>query len=132
MFLYREFLFDNRIIFHPNSIKLDLYLLQIFFVTNSPMISEWHHVSNFALLVPNVCWAAFSFLAYKTEKKMRKKLPDTVEQALCLSLKPLDTFGKQSCPRPTLHVSQRIYKVTNLWKFRPNRSSESCHDMCLK
>ena len=29
-------------------------------------------------------------------------------------LKPLDTFGKQYCPRPTLCVSQLIYKITNL------------------
>ena len=40
-------------------------------------------------------------------------------------LKPVDTFGKQCCPRPTLRVSQLIYKITNLWKFRLNRSSES-------
>ena len=40
-------------------------------------------------------------------------------------LKPLDTFGKQYCPRPTLCVSQLLYKITNLWKFRLNRSSES-------
>ena len=40
-------------------------------------------------------------------------------------LKPVDTFGKQYCPRPTLRVSQLIYKITNLWKFRLNRSSES-------
>ena len=62
-------------------------------------------------------------------------------------LKPLDTFGKQYCPRPTLRVSQHVYNITNLWKFRLNRSSESgenngktnpcfrklpCHDICLK
>ena len=39
-------------------------------------------------------------------------------------LKPLDTFGKQYWPRPTLHVSQLVYKITILWKFRLNRSSE--------
>ena len=33
-----------------------------------------------------------------------------------LCSKPLDTFGKQYCPRPTLRVSQLIYKITNLWK----------------
>ena len=33
-------------------------------------------------------------------------------------LKPLDTFGKQYCPRPALRVSQLIYKITNMWKFR--------------
>ena len=42
-----------------------------------------------------------------------------------ISLKPLYTFGKQYCPSPTLRVSQLIYKITNLWKFRLNRSSES-------
>ena len=40
-------------------------------------------------------------------------------------LKPLDTFGKQYCTRPTLRISQLIYKITNLWKFRLNWSSES-------
>ena len=40
-------------------------------------------------------------------------------------LKPSDTFGKQYCPMPTLRVSQLIYKITNLWKFRLNRSSAS-------
>ena len=40
-------------------------------------------------------------------------------------LKPLYTFGKQYCPRPTLRVPQLIYKITNLWKFRLNQSSES-------
>ena len=40
-------------------------------------------------------------------------------------LKPSDTFGKQYCPRPTLHVSQLIYKITHVWKFRLNRSPES-------
>ena len=65
-----------------------------------------------------------------------------------VSLKPLDTFSKHQCPRPTLRISQLLYKITNLWKFRLNRSSESgenngkthtlflhvspCHDMCLK
>ena len=55
---------------------------------------------------------------------------------------------KQDCPSPTLRVSQLIYKITNLWKLRLNRSLESgenngkthpwfphnspCHDMCLK
>ena len=29
-------------------------------------------------------------------------------------LKPLDTFGKQCCQRPTLRVSQLTYKSTNL------------------
>ena len=42
-----------------------------------------------------------------------------------LVLKPLDTFCKQYFPRPTLRVSQLIYKITNLWKFRLNRSLES-------
>ena len=42
-----------------------------------------------------------------------------------LCLKPLDPFGKHSCPRPTLRVSQLLYQITNLWKFRLNRSSES-------
>ena len=65
-----------------------------------------------------------------------------------VSLKPLDTFGKHYYPRATLRVSQLLYKITNLWKFRLNPSSESgenngkthpclllvspCHDMCLK
>jgi hypothetical protein len=40
-------------------------------------------------------------------------------------LKPLDTFGKQYCPRSTLRVSQLLYKITNLWKCRLNWSSES-------
>ena len=40
-------------------------------------------------------------------------------------LKPLYTFGKQYCPSPTLRVSQLIYKITILWKFRLNRTSES-------
>ena len=40
------------------------------------------------------------------------------------ALKPLDTFGKQYCPRSTLRVSQLIYKITNLWKLRLNWSSE--------
>ena len=43
----------------------------------------------------------------------------------CIALKPMDTFGKQYCPRPTLRVSQLTYKITNLWKFRLNWSSES-------
>ena len=42
-----------------------------------------------------------------------------------LLFKPLDPFGKQYCPWPTLRVSQLIYKTTNLCKFRLNRSSES-------
>ena len=42
-----------------------------------------------------------------------------------LPLKPLYTFGKQYCPSPTLRVSQLIYKITILWKFRLNRTSES-------
>ena len=41
------------------------------------------------------------------------------------SLKPLDPFRKQCCPRPTLCVPQLLYQITNLWKFRLNRSSES-------
>ena len=40
-------------------------------------------------------------------------------------LKPLDPFSKQCCPRPTLCVPQLLYQITNLWKFRLNRSSES-------
>ena len=41
-------------------------------------------------------------------------------------LKPLDPFGKQYCPRPTLSVSQLcVYKITYLWKFRLNRTLES-------
>ena len=40
-------------------------------------------------------------------------------------LKPLYTFVKQYCPSPTFRVSQLIYKITNLWKFRFSRSSES-------
>ena len=40
-------------------------------------------------------------------------------------LKPLYTFRKQYCPSPTLRVSQLIYKITILWKFRLNRTSES-------
>ena len=35
----------------------------------------------------------------------------------------MDTFGKQYCPSPTLRVSQLIYKITNLWKFRLNREN---------
>ena len=31
-----------------------------------------------------------------------------------VKLKPLDTFGKQFVQRPTLRVSQLIYKITNL------------------
>ena len=70
------------------------------------------------------------------------------KQGMLLLLKPLDTFGKQLCPRSTLRVSQLLYKITNLLKFMLNRSSESgenngkthpcfshisrCHDMCLK
>ena len=42
-----------------------------------------------------------------------------------IKLKPLYTFGKQCCPSPTLRVSQLLYKITNLWKFRLNRSSVS-------
>ena len=42
-----------------------------------------------------------------------------------LLLKPLDPFGKQYCPSPTLHVSLLIYKITILWKFRLNQTSES-------
>ena len=42
-----------------------------------------------------------------------------------MSLKPLDTFGKQYCPMPTLRASQLIYITWNLWKFRLNWSSES-------
>ena len=31
-----------------------------------------------------------------------------------VALKPLNTFGKQYSPSPTLRVSQLIYKITNL------------------
>ena len=40
-------------------------------------------------------------------------------------LKQPHNIGKQYCPKPTLRVSQLIYKIKNLWKFRLNRSSES-------
>ena len=32
---------------------------------------------------------------------------------LFLFLKPLDTFGKQYCPKPKRRVSQLLYKITN-------------------
>ena len=41
--------------------------------------------------------------------------PSKMEVYFKNSLKPLDTFGKQCCPRPTLHVPQLIfflYKIT--------------------
>ena len=40
-------------------------------------------------------------------------------------LKRLYTFSEQYCPSHTLLVSQLIYKITNLCKFRFNRSSKS-------
>ena len=48
-------------------------------------------------------------------------------QAFVMSspLKPLDPFGKQYCPRPTLCLPQLLYQITNLWKFRLNGSSVS-------
>ena len=45
-----------------------------------------------------------------------------VSYSIVQALKPLYTFGKQYCPSHTLRVSQLIYKITNLWKFRLNRS----------
>ena len=45
---------------------------------------------------------------------------------LSVLLKPLDTFGKQNCPKAhTSCITTYIYKITNQWKFRLNRSSES-------
>ena len=35
---------------------------------------------------------------------------EVYEWELVVWLKPLDPFGKQYCPRPTLRVSQLIYK----------------------
>ena len=44
----------------------------------------------------------------------------TMTHALLSGLKTLDTFG--NCQRPVilLGVSQRMHKITNLWKFELN------------
>ena len=55
----------------------------------------------------------------------RCKLPD--ENGLCLfslfTLKALDTIGNCQRLAFTVSVSQHMHKITNLWKFELNRSS---------
>ena len=93
--------------------------------TGWPLWGSIVPVCNWLMLAWRIITQHCVFVGRNSDTLMSVAFIGRAQRNVNVYLTPLDTFGKQYCPRPTLRVSQLIHKITNLWKFRLNRSSES-------